>query len=272
MRMRLLAVCFVAMAGCGGEIGAGDPGGDESDSQETTVSASAMSAVVGANATVTASALNLRSGPSTTDSVIVVMPQGAVVSVIGSSGGWFKVTYNGHTGWCSGMYLSADAGGGGSTGGSAAVDAAIARAESGVGFSYHWGAGCWDPASTAHGACYGSCPNCSHSGSWGADCSGYVAKVWQVPGTSATTTCEHPYSTYNFFNEHTHWNDVSRSNVARGDAFVHNENGSGHIFIYDKGDAWGWLTAYEAKGCSYGIQHDSRMVTSNYKAIHRDGY
>jgi hypothetical protein len=30
--------------------------------------------------------------------------------------------------------------------------------------------------------------------------------------------------------------------------------------------------AYEAKGCSYGIQHDSRMVTSDYKPIRRDGY
>ena len=194
------------------------------------------------------------------------------MAVIGSSGGWFKVTYAGQTGWCSGMYLSPDAGGGGSPGGSAAVDAAIARAESGVGFSYHWGAGCWDPASASHGACYGSCPSCTHSGSWGADCSGYVAKVWQVPGAVALTACEHPYSTYNFYNDHTHWQDVSRANVVKGDAFVHNSGGSGHIFVYDKGDAWGWLTAYEAKGCSYGIQHDSRLVTADYKAIHRDGY
>ena len=49
-------------------------------------------------------------------------------------------------------------------------------------------------------------------------------------GASALTACEHPYSTYNFYNEHTHWADVSRANVAKGDAFVHNSGGSGHIF------------------------------------------
>jgi cell wall-associated NlpC family hydrolase len=152
------------------------------------------------------------------------------------------------------------------------VDGAIARAQSGVGFSYHWGGGCWSPGSSAHGACYGSCPSCTHSGTWGADCSGYVAKIWQVPGASALTSCSHPYSTYNFYNEHTHWSDVSRGNIKRGDAFVHNSGGSGHIFLYESGDAWGWVKAYEAKGCSYGILHDTRMAYSNYKAIRRNGY
>ena len=147
----------------------------------------------------------------------------------------------------------------------------MTRAESGVGFSYHWGGGCWSPGGS-HGACYGSCPNCTHSGEWGADCSGYVAKVWQVPGASALSTCEHPYSTYNFYNEHTHWADVSRSDVKRGDAFVHNSGSEGHIFVYDSGDAWGWVMAYEAKGCSYGIIHDSRMASSIYKPIRRDGF
>jgi hypothetical protein len=60
--------------------------------------------------------------------------------------------------------------------------------------------------------------------------------------------------------------------VKRGDAFVHNSGGSGHIFLYESGDAWGWVKAYEAKGCSYGIQHDTRMAYSNYKPIRRDGY
>ena len=137
---------------------------------------------------------------------------------------------------------------------------------------YHWGGGCWNPGSSAHGACYGSCPNCSHSGTWGADCSGYVAKIWQVPGASALTSCSHPYSTYNFYNQHTHWSDISRSSVKKGDAYVHNSGGSGHIFLYDSGDRWGWVKAYEAKGCSYGIQHDTRMAYSYYKPIRRYGY
>jgi uncharacterized protein YraI len=269
--MRNLALAMLVVTGCGGNvIGKGDDG--ESDSQITTGSVSAESAVVGSKATVTASELNLRTGPGTSNSIIDTMPQGSVVDVTGSSGGWFKVVYNGTTGWCSGLYLSPEAGGGGSPGGSTEVDKAMARADSGLGFSYHWGGGCWDPASTAHGACYGSCPNCTHSGEWGADCSGYVAKIWQVPGATALTVCEHPYSTYNFYNDASHWSDISRSDVKRGDAFVHNSNGSGHIFIYDSGDAWGWVTAYEAKGCSYGVVKDSRQVFSNYKPIRRDGY
>src|SRR5581483_4656145 len=144
-------VLVLVLAGCGGNITPGDDG--ESDSQDTTTDVVTESAVVGKQATVTATdGLNLRTGPSTSDSVILVMPHGATVSVVGYSAGWYKVTYSGHTGWCSGLYLSDVAGPGGSSGGSSAVDHAIARAQSGVGFSYHWGAGCWSPGG-AHGAC-----------------------------------------------------------------------------------------------------------------------
>ena len=51
-------------------------------------------------------ALNLRSGPSTGNSVITVMPNGATVSLTGeSSGGFLSVTYNGTAGWAYGEYL-----------------------------------------------------------------------------------------------------------------------------------------------------------------------
>lgn len=116
-------------------------------------------AVVGQKARVTAeSGLNLRTGAGTRYSVILTMPKGAEVSVLAHSNGWYKVTWSGKTGWCSGMYLTPIAGGGGgsSPGGSSAVDQAISRAQSGVGFSYHWGAGCWSPGGPK-GACYGSC-------------------------------------------------------------------------------------------------------------------
>ncbi len=268
---------LVAAAGCAGNLTPGS--GDEGDSPETTGTFGEDSAIVGQNAEVTASSgLNLRSGPSTNYGIILTMPHGAVVPVTATQNGWYKVSYNSHTGWCSGLYLTPvggnNNGGGGNNnggGGSSPVDDAIARAQSGVGFSYHWGGGCWSPGG-APGACYGSCPNCSHSGTWGADCSGYVAKVWQVPGKSALTTCAHPYSTWNFANTHDHWSDVSRANVKRGDAFVYNSGSSGHIFLYDSGDAWGWAKAYECKGCSYGCVHDTRQVYSNYKAIRREGF
>lgn len=51
-------------------------------------------------------ALNLRSGPSTGNSVITVMPDGAQVSLSGqSSGGFLSVVYNGTSGWAHGDYL-----------------------------------------------------------------------------------------------------------------------------------------------------------------------
>lgn len=57
-------------------------------------------------ATVTASALNLRSGPSTSYAILRSMPNGAVVTVVqGPSNGWYQVTYQGTTGWASGAYL-----------------------------------------------------------------------------------------------------------------------------------------------------------------------
>jgi uncharacterized protein YraI len=266
LRTLALLSAIAAGAGCSGQ--AIDGTGDESDSPDIT--RASENANVGGQAKVTASALNLRSGPGTTYAILTSMPNGTVVNVLAASNGWYKVDDSGRTGWCSGAFLSPVSGG--PTGGTTAVDRAMARADSGLGFSYHWGGGCWDPASSAHGACYGSCPSCTHSGSWGADCSGYVAKVWQVPGAEATTTCDHPYSTYNFNNTHDHWTDVSRANVQRGDAFVYNSGGEGHIFLYDHGDAWGWVTAYEAKGCSYGIVKDSRTASSQYKAIHREGF
>lgn len=57
-------------------------------------------------ATVT-SDLNLREGPSTSDGVLLVMPEGATVSVTGaSSNGFLPVTYKGTDGWAYSEYLS----------------------------------------------------------------------------------------------------------------------------------------------------------------------
>lgn len=57
-------------------------------------------------ATVNATSLNLRSGPSTSYAVLKSMPNGATVTVVsGPSNGWYQVTYQGTTGWASAMYL-----------------------------------------------------------------------------------------------------------------------------------------------------------------------
>lgn len=253
--------------GCSSQINDTDetedaPGGIEFESQ---------AAIVGQKARVTASSgLNLRTAASTGSAILATMPTGSLVDVLASSGGWYKVSWSGKTGWCSGDFLRPESAA--PAPGAGAVADAMSRAQSGVGFSYWWGGGCWNPGASAKGSCTGSCPSCSHSGTWGADCSGFVAKVWQVPSASALSACGHPYSTSNFYNEHRAWSDVPRSQARRGDAFVHHENGAGHIFVYDSGDAWGWMKSYEAKGCSYGIVYNSRTAGTNYKVIRRTGY
>lgn len=54
--------------------------------------------------------LNLRSGPNKTFTIVGVVPGGTKVYTEASDGGWFKVTYQGKTGWLSGKYLADSAG------------------------------------------------------------------------------------------------------------------------------------------------------------------
>ena len=54
---------------------------------------------------VTTAEINLRQGPSTSDTVIVVMPERATVTVLLKDGEWTQVTYQDHTGWCKTEYL-----------------------------------------------------------------------------------------------------------------------------------------------------------------------
>ncbi|CEN93087.1 C40 family peptidase [Paraclostridium sordellii] len=75
--------------------------------------------LAGKKATITASALNVRSGPSTGYNVIGTTYQGNTVEIITSSNGWHKVKLsNGQVGWVSGQYvsLSGDAGNSGNGG------------------------------------------------------------------------------------------------------------------------------------------------------------
>lgn len=67
--------------------------------------------------------LNLRSGPSTNDQILLTMPRGSTVSVVTSqpSGAWYQVKYGSRTGWAHGNYLFApnatDTGSGDNNGG-----------------------------------------------------------------------------------------------------------------------------------------------------------
>jgi uncharacterized protein YraI len=95
--------------------------------------------------TLVLSALNLRTGPSTSSSIILVMPEGSYVDLTGDSdNGFLGVVYRGTYGWAYADYLdggtnSADDGGDslptGDGGGSATVDSAL-NLRTGPGTSY----------------------------------------------------------------------------------------------------------------------------------------
>ncbi len=227
----------------------------------------------------TVATLNLREAPSPTAARLLVIPEGSELSVAGEGScpenGFYKVRFGGFEGWAYGAWLRPGMG----TLQSALSYAntrtdAIARAKTGVGFSYWWGHGRWletGATSTNKGSCTGSCGSCSHTGSYGADCSGFAAKVWVVPSTNQPVSVDsHPYSTFNFDNEYHGWHNVARGSIQTADAMVQNSDGSGHIFIYEKGDPWGSMYAYECRGCAEGCIYGIRTATSVYKAIGRD--
>lgn len=226
--------------------------------------------------------LNLREGPSTSDAVLAIIPQGTAVDLLSSSAtnGYLNVTYNGITGWAHSAYLVSIVTNGGSSGapdtaGPASPDNAIARAQSAMGFSYNWGRSAWlesGPTSSTRGYCAGACPSCSHHGQYGADCSGLVARAWQF-GDPDLSVDSHPYNTGDFVHDSTgHWQTVTREAMQSADALVYRSGNHGHIALYEKGDAWGTPTVFECRGCSYGCVHDTRSFSSAYHGIRRAGF
>jgi len=64
------------------------------------------SAEMNLQATVTAKTLNVRSTASSDGSVLGVLSEGSRVTVIDSENGWYKIQYNGSTGFVSASYLA----------------------------------------------------------------------------------------------------------------------------------------------------------------------
>ncbi|MBX3126288.1 MAG: C40 family peptidase [Polyangiaceae bacterium] len=155
----------------------------------------------------------------------------------------------------------------------------IALAQTGVGYSYWWGRDQWDPTEKKFlGSCSGSCPKCSHSATgggpeYGADCSGYVAKVWQVPGPTPIPKYSHPYSTSHFRWNEIHWKRIARADLQPADALVYRNaaNTGGHIVLFDRWTSAGSAMVYECAGCSTGCRYGSKTLGSAYVAIRRNG-
>ena len=86
-------------------------------------------------ATVTASALNMRSEASTSGSIVTCLPRGTVVIVNGQSDGWAQVTYKDHQGYMSAEYLSFSSSADGELG-SGTVTGSVVNIRSGPDTSY----------------------------------------------------------------------------------------------------------------------------------------
>lgn len=281
----------VVLAACGGssDFANGDVGVDSeiiTGADETSTASDELSGSVSVGTVLATTAdLNMRRGAGMNFSVIRVIASGSRISAMRATpdGPWYYVRHQGVDGWCHGNYLRvveappAPADSGSATpNNSANRDGAIARARAGVGFSYWWGHGRWQPGgptSATRGSCTGTCPGCTHTGRYGADCSGYVAKIWRVQGaTGALDQDQHPYSTWNFRYEKHGWHGINRADAQKADAFVFNQDGSGHMVLYEGGDPWGSMWAYEARGCSSGIVRNLRSLSSHFRGIARDGY
>jgi uncharacterized protein YraI len=274
-----VAASLLSLSACTVEPGSGDSEELVGAPENVSAGEGALSGSLKVGETLIATTdVNLRTGPSTSKTILHVVPNGATVTVVAADpqNGFYQIKHSGTVGWSYGAYYKVSSSGGSSGGTSAARASAIDRAKSGVGFSYWWGHARFrdaGPTSSTKGSCSGSCPSCSHSGSYGGDCSGFVGKVWEVPSSNSSMSVDaHPYSTGNFVNDTSQWKTVGRSSMEKADAMVYNQSGEGHIFLYSSGDAWGSVYAYECKGCSYGCVYDLRSVSSAYHGIRRAGY
>ena len=177
------------------------------------VSASYISILQGSNsqssykATVNATSLNVRSGASTSYSVITKLPKGTVVDVIESaSNGWKKIkTSNGTTGWVSGQYLTTGVVEQPSTPSTNKVQAVVDLAHKQIGKPYVWGA----------------------EGPNSFDCSGLTYYVYK--NAAGITLPRNSRSQYGAGKA------VSKSNLQPGDLIFSSTDGTGnitHVAIY----------------------------------------
>jgi MYXO-CTERM domain-containing protein len=147
----------------------------------------------------------------------------------------------------------------------------LCRGYSALGFSYSWGGECWcadgcEPnlSSCSPGDCTVNpggtgCPDCSHSGTYGADCSGFVTKAWQVPDPVAVNACDvFRYVAESFTADSPYWDPVSMSSLQPADAAAT----TSHVVLIAGGrDSSGYWDVVEARGCNYGIVHRYRSLS-----------
>jgi hypothetical protein len=171
-------------------------------------------------------------------------------------------------------------------------DEIISRATDGHGYGYWWGHGRWKTDGTKMGSCSptttgGGCPNCTYSGwddqgssvscpstagafntetnCYGADCSGFAAKSWDIGSNSDVSHDEHPYRALHFESGAANCTKITRRELLPGDTLAN----STHVVIFDHFSPGGKnVRVHEAKGCAYGIVFDT-VTGNNMQACRR---
>ncbi len=212
-------------------------------------------------AKVTTSVLNVRSGPGTENDIVTKLYEGSVAKIIGINNAWFKVVFNGETGYISPDYVTVvkyenAASAPAASGASAPVIPAEANTSitaSAVASATGTRQQILEYAANFLGCKYvygGNTPK-------GFDCSGYVKYVFSNFGISLTRTSSSQYSNSA---------RIKKSELQAGDlVFFSQSRGSskvGHVGIY-VGNGQFIHAAAPGKGVRYDSMDDS-YYSSHY--------
>ena len=157
-------------------------------------------------AAVVTSAVHMRIGPATSYQSLRVLGSGTQVTITGSSGNWYRVSYNGSTGYIYKSYLSTSvsSSSGSTSSSTSAGQAIVTESKKYLGVPYVWA---------------GTSPS-------GFDCSGFVYYVYKQCGYSITRTAT-AQNTDGYY--------VSRSDLQPGDIVIFYNSAMtaiGHSGIY----------------------------------------
>jgi Cell wall-associated hydrolases (invasion-associated proteins) len=158
----------------------------------TCVLAATAFAYSGAGTVKVSTYLNVRSSPSTSASIVGKLYNGTKVTIVDSSNGWYKISFNGSTAWISGSYVTLSSAAG-------RIQTVISTANSVLGVKYVYG---------------GASP------STGFDCSGLVLYAFSKAGVTLP---------HNASMQSTLGVPVSRASLQPGDVIFFSTDGSGSI-------------------------------------------
>jgi cell wall-associated NlpC family hydrolase len=182
--------------------------GGESSNDSKPTPTPAPTPITGTKATVTASSLNIRSGASTSYSIVTTAYRGEIVEILESLNGWHKVkSSNGKIGWASASYITTSTNSGGESSDNNTQDKAQAivnLAKAQIGKPYVWGA----------------------EGPSSFDCSGLTYYVYGQNGVKLPRVSRDQYNV---------GTSVSLSNLQPGDLMFSSTDGSGnitHVSVY----------------------------------------